>query len=311
MLRAKMMKLLLICFLYVFASASFADTYYSGLYIFGDSLSDTGNAASIIGPLPPPFYMNRISNGPVAVDVFADKLGLSAEASLHLVGPAVGGNYAVAGANALGNNPEDLGYQIAAFLANKGYVAPSDALYVVMIGGNDIRSERGELDLEVAKATIDAAAAQVQGAMETLILAGAKSFFLVNSPNIALIPETGLIAESVGDSEMFKRAKKLSNHYRVRLKEIAELLNNQPGVNVTEFDFYKFLNKLVNHAEDYGFTNWTDACFSSISFTFYPDCNYGLNFDKYVFFDEIHPTARSHELIGEAFYKTLTKTAAE
>ena len=57
---------------------------FSRLYVFGDSLSDTGNAASVVNDLPPPYYKNRFSNGPVAVEVLAKKLGLSADASLYL-----------------------------------------------------------------------------------------------------------------------------------------------------------------------------------------------------------------------------------
>ena len=75
---------------------------FSNMYIFGDSLSDTGNRATVTGDFPAPFFMNRVSNGQVAVEVLATSLGLSADASRHLVGPAVGTNYAVAGARAGG-----------------------------------------------------------------------------------------------------------------------------------------------------------------------------------------------------------------
>jgi phospholipase/lecithinase/hemolysin len=44
------------------------------------------------------------------------------------------------------------------------------------------------------------------------------------------------------------------------------------------------------------FTNSDDACFSSVTFIFHPDCN----FDKFVFFDEFHPTKRIHERVGRA-----------
>ncbi len=38
---------------------------------------------------------------------------------------------------------------------------------------------------------------------------------------------------------------------------------------------------------------------------FHLDCNYGFNADQFVFFDEIHPTARVHSIFGEAFLKAL------
>ena len=143
---------IILALLLIFSSWVQADTSFSRVYVFGDSLSDTGNLASIFGPFPmPPFYKNRVSNGPVGVEVLAQKLGHTAEASLHLIGPSVGSNYAVAGANALGSDPIDLGTQVLAFQANHGFIAPPDALYVVFIGGNDVRSSRGRADLSDAK----------------------------------------------------------------------------------------------------------------------------------------------------------------
>ena len=47
---------------------------FSNMYIFGDSLSDTGNRATVTGDFPAPFFMNRVSNGQVAVEVLATSL---------------------------------------------------------------------------------------------------------------------------------------------------------------------------------------------------------------------------------------------
>ncbi len=39
-----------------------------------------------------------------------------------------------------------------------------------------------------------------------------------------------------------------------------------------------------------------------MSLTFNPACDSGTNFDTFVFFDEVHPTARAHERIGRALF---------
>ena len=77
---------------------------FSAEYVFGDSLSDNGNLASI-GPSigltfnDPPSFNNSFTNGPVAVQLLAESLGLSANASLWLTSPSPQGtNYAVGGA---------------------------------------------------------------------------------------------------------------------------------------------------------------------------------------------------------------------
>ena len=46
------------------------------LYVFGDSLSDQGNAYSTTGGFPPSPYAQRASNGPVAAEVLASRLGV-------------------------------------------------------------------------------------------------------------------------------------------------------------------------------------------------------------------------------------------
>src|SRR6478735_5742525 len=65
----------------------------TSLYVFGDSLSDDGNAFLLTGGFPPAPYAQRASNGPVAVERLAFDLGLT------LAPAALGGtNYAVVGA---------------------------------------------------------------------------------------------------------------------------------------------------------------------------------------------------------------------
>jgi len=292
------------------------DSGFRQLFIFGDSLSDTGNLAAGIGGLPdPPFYKgSRVSNGPVGVEILADRLGLTAEASLHLFSLNAGSNYAVAGARAISSQSIDLSTQITLFLANHGYVAPSDALYVMFIGGNDLRDARGVVgpsgDLVVpsrakAKVIVRNAANGVRNAIESLAQAGAHRFLLINSPNIGSIPETQLLADAINEPGLVKRARKVSRQYRNRLHKIAEQLDDENGIEIVEFDLFKFFKMLLRKADHLGFTNTTDACFSSISFMFHVDCNFGANFDQFIFFDEIHPTARVHALVGEALFEAI------
>lgn len=294
-------------FLFLVSSWAQADNGFSRVYVFGDSLSDTGNLASITGPFPmPPYFMNRVSNGPVAVEVLASRLGLDAAASLHLLSLNNGSNYSVATASArVSADPIDLDTQIFAFLANHGNDAPADALYVVFIGGNDIRDARGEADLTEARNIVKEAADKVKNAIETLAVAGAESFLLVNAPDVGSIPETQL----TGDPELIKRTSRLSKLYRKRLHRIANQLDDDDDdgneIEIVEFDLFKFLRKLLRKADKLGFTNTTDPCFSTSLYLptsfFHPDCN----FDQFVFFDEIHPTARAHALAGEAMFEAL------
>ncbi len=122
------------------ATGSTAESSFREIFVFGDSLSDTGNLASLpeFGFLNNPPFDRGFSNGPRAVEVLANSIGLEVDPLLHLVGPPVGTNFAVSGARARGTNPIDLPAQIGTFLLNNRGKAPSDALYIVFIGGNYI-----------------------------------------------------------------------------------------------------------------------------------------------------------------------------
>jgi len=130
---------------------------YSGLYIFGDSLSDSGNNAVVLAPnvtpvpisgnsfIPTyPYASGRYTNGQTWAQTLASALGVNASPSL------LGGtDYAFGGAqtgpvtpNALPNGllipfPPSLETQAAFFLSQYGNTAPSNALYVIAGGGED------------------------------------------------------------------------------------------------------------------------------------------------------------------------------
>lgn len=115
-----------------------AQAGFSQVVAFGDSLSDTGNVYSFsfgLFPPTPPYYAQRFSNGPVAVDYLADALG-GLQVTSHAWGGATTGT---------GNRISDVyGYpglpglrqQIDAYAA--GGAADAAALYLVWAGSNDL-----------------------------------------------------------------------------------------------------------------------------------------------------------------------------
>src|SRR4051812_46436664 len=76
------------------------------LVVFGDSLSDVGNAyAGTQGAAPasPPYFNGRFSNGPVYVETLAEYLGAAPLAPAFVV-PG-GTDYAVGGSSVLADGP--------------------------------------------------------------------------------------------------------------------------------------------------------------------------------------------------------------
>ena len=319
-----------ICVLILFISPGLvsAESSFSKMYVFGDSLSDTGNLAALkIAELPPelpilpspvPYYNFRVSNGPVAVDVLADLLGTDARAFLdYTLGVNLPGtNYAVAGARAGGVRETDLVGQVTHFLGfhtppGTPYpIAPSDALYVIMIGGNDVRDARD--DEVLAEGIIETAVGTIIQAVETLKQYGAQTFYVVNSPNIGLIPETLVF----GDKKYAKDTTKLSKKFNKKLNKELSRFEKEHDMDIMLFDLFDFGNTIHKNSLSLGLLNNSDACYVGLDvvalylYGEYPDgeyCNNELGgvVSEYAFFDEIHPTAFVHERIGQAMFSLV------
>ena len=276
---------------------------YSDLVIFGDSLSDTGNVAQFLGEdLPFPYYENRISNGPVAVDVLADELGLSAGHSGILFFSGEGNNYAISGANAAGSDLHDLQSQFQAFLLDTTGFLDAEALFVVMIGGNDIRDASVMATSAESRAAVAAAVESILDVLEELLDRGAGTILVANAPDISKIPETS--ERALQHPGLHAWAEELSRDFNQRLQAGIEQLNVGDGADLYLYDLISHFNAIVDQPGAYGFSNTQDACFEYDSYSFHPQCN----FDRFVFFDSIHPTARVHELLGLAMLEALEGT---
>src|SRR5215831_15529088 len=114
-------------------------TPFSHLWVFGDSLSDTGNLFRLSGgadPLPPCFE-GRFCNGPLWVEHLADYLDMPQVSEENFaVGGATTGTFN--SNNGLSNKIyPGLQNEIDSFLALGPTTEPARALYIVEAGAND------------------------------------------------------------------------------------------------------------------------------------------------------------------------------
>jgi outer membrane lipase/esterase len=276
---------------------------FSNVFIFGDSLSDSGNNGIVTGfpngvpqPIPNDFYIPSLpytpagtySNGPVWATSFAAGLGLSAAPSL-----AGGTNFAFGGARTLvdggaGGFPFSASTQVGQFLGATGGVAPADALYVVAIGGNDARDALESLgptpSLPEIVGTISAAASQyainVGNIVDTLQAAGAQNIVVWNSPNLGTAPAVvGQGAGAVGLATLLSQSMNDALAYR---------LSFETGVMM--FDIFGLVSQVIADPGAFGLTNVTNACVTGIC----------TDPSTYLFWDGIHPSAAGHQLIANA-----------
>jgi len=294
-------------------SHALAETTFSKLVIFGDSLSDTGNVAGAITPnLPPPYFQNRISNGPVAVDVLANQLGLDAAAAA-----TGGGNFAIVGGNILGDNLADLSRQIDRFIARDGATVDPATLFVVFMGGNDFRDLRAQTNPDLAAAQIDAILAALQASISRLISAGAQNLLIVNAPDIGRIPQTLMLQTT--DPNVASRASSYVVQYNALLAQRLQQIEESSSVTVFQFDLFSQLNRILDNPGEFGFNVISVGCldpgddFNPLNFSFDPRCDSGLfpliqpDFSGFAFFDSVHPTTATHALVGAAMAESLVQ----
>ena len=163
---------------------------YSKVISFGDSLSDVGNVYTATAGATPgaPYFNGRFSDGPVWVETLATGLGLS-PATASLLG---GDNYSWGGARVSDNSSvPSVQAQIGAvgvtgsYFNNTGGVADPNALYTVLIGGNDINAVDGST---YTTTDLQNDALAVANSVNALIAAGAESVLVGNVPDLGGAP---------------------------------------------------------------------------------------------------------------------------
>ncbi|MBA3903718.1 MAG: hypothetical protein C0522_08610 [Rhodocyclaceae bacterium] len=289
---------------------------YTDLFIFGDSLSDTGVVYALSGgavPPSPPAYAGRFSNGPVWVETLAAQIGLPNASNNFLAG---GNNFAIGGARtgidgSAGPGTGILGQLFGIYQPIFGPLASSSALYVLGAGGNDLRD--AALSGNVASA--QAAALNMVFAAQTLAGWGASHILVANGPNVGLAPEV-----MIGDPLNGSPPRILANPNYVADALAAQTLFNAtlaaglaaleagiPGLDIIPFDMAGILqdignDALLNGGALYGLTGTGGYCFLPGVFQ-----NEGCA--QSVFWDNLHPTAAVHAYLGAAAARAVPEPA--
>jgi phospholipase/lecithinase/hemolysin len=300
------------------SSVAVAQPRFDSLVIFGTSLSDPGNFFAVLGGnSTPPDYLvddllvpsvpyarggHHFSDGATWVEQLARSLGMAASAKPALANESrKAANYAVGGARANNtNHPFDLGEQTGAFLADRGGVAPSSALYVVEMGGNDIRDAIDTFS-RVLQATNNPAEAAARagdvlgGALNSvyqnialLYGRGARNFLVLNAPDVGLTPAIRKLGPAAAGL-----ATGLSQQFNIGLEQVLGGFAGVPDIQLVRLNVFTQLQSIVAAPEEFGLTNVTAACIT-------PDVApyHCKDFRDYLFWDGIHPTAAAHAIVA-------------
>jgi outer membrane lipase/esterase len=308
---------------------SIAAHAYSGLVVFGDSLSDSGSAANFgaINPgqvitgnsyIPSAAYSSgTFSNGPVWATLLATQMANAGylpssyplspawNASPSGVGFTGGTNFAIGGAVTNGGFPS-LSAQVGAFTTSfAAFGSPTNALYVIAGGGNNVRAAVDNIAANPASfgSILGTAAFQyandVGNMVDALQAKGVASSNIIvwNTPNVGLTP--AVLAKNLPGAPYLGSASFFATTVSDALNgALANRLASETGVRV--FDLFNFINGAVANPASLGLSNVTDACGAgSVS------CATAL------FYDGIHPTTFAQGKVADAMFAMAVPEPSE
>lgn len=288
------------------ASAFAQNRTFTNQYSFGDSLSDSGNIFAVTSALgaanpPAPYFQGRFSNGRVFTELLGNNLALAAATPLAVRSSL---NFAFGGANAGGANalPPSLGLQVGLF-QQRGITPARTDLFTVLAGPNDLIPVLTAPTTPTNPAALDAAGFNVAQAVaanvQALIGLGAKNLVVAGMPNLGATPRSLASGGAGGAGASF--GLRATNAFNGQLRtRLAGLAAAAADVNLVYVDLQGILDRVALDFRALGYANATSSFLS-------PAAQGGGQGDpnSYVFWDDIHPTAKTHALLASVITEQL------
>lgn len=232
--------------------------------------------------------------------------------------------------------PPSLGLEVSGYLLENGNVS-SDKVYFLFSGGNDyLNMLYFEDNYEPSKMSsyVDYVIGGITYSSEKLIEAGATHLVLLGIPDIGSTPRFN----RTSDHDVLTRVSDIHNE---RLEvAVKKLRDKYPEVTFSFVNIKGILDGLLEKAGEYGITDTTHACIDVplpgyaftpasphfkafgnnyvleyMQYMHVPDGKGGFrrNFHEcaepkhYAFWDEVHPTAKVHEVLASEIGKVLSQ----
>jgi phospholipase/lecithinase/hemolysin len=238
------------------------------IVVFGDSLSDTGNAG-------------RFSNGPVWVEQLAARLEVALRPT-----QAGGLNFAVGGARLDPlSGPHSLRAQADLFLRMR---QPSGrTLHIVYGGGNDLLSAVGHLK---APRMVETAVASLRSIVADLVGHGASDLLVPNLPDVGMTPKirargTAAVAHAGWLTQQFNGAAD---------RALSELAGSFGTMRLYRLDVRAMAARAWTNPAAFGFVDIMNPC------SRLPGC------EGYLFWDGVHPTTQAHGRLADAALEAMS-----
>jgi phospholipase/lecithinase/hemolysin len=288
---------------------------YTSIVVFGDSLSDSGNVAHLTATkygveIPGPYAdytAGRFTDGadtlPPAENYFGvwvEQLAATFPSKPAVVDSLDGGTdyaygFATTGSgtglftfgpsDSLYVNVDNVGQQITDYLATKPKITDK-TLFVVWGGAIDV------LYATTENQVIDAGIDQILN-IQRLVDAGATQFIIPNLPPLGSVPRlNGSPATAVPATQ----ASAVYNDVLGGGVALLRFLDFDKHPQLSELDVFSLFNKILRSPSSYSLVNVT---MSSQGMPVDPD--------TWLFWDDLHPTTRGHNILAVAAAGILAK----
>ena len=262
------------------------------IYVFGDSLSETGNFYAATGGVLPPsplYFDGRFSNGKAWIEHFAK----SVREPVPTPSILGGSNFAFNGARAAGVSPygtPDLTEQVSSYLLASGGAAAPDDVFVIWAGANDIFFGPGFGEPDFIPNAIEG----IRWSIEALYDAGARDIVVLDLPPLGQTPFFNTIpmvsvqldaASSAFNSELASLTRSLRSELR--------------HVRIADVKISRLFQSISRIPRLFGLQNVTDSAtlfdpVTGIGYAATP----GVDANRHLFWDSVHPTAQGHKIIA-------------
>lgn len=290
---------------------------FKRIVTFGDSLSDTGNGVwnasryngALFGYVLPnsrAYWHGHFSNGSVWSEYLGDKLGIPVN------------NFAVGGTlsedSKAGIMP-GLETQVGLYYGftdnmEGGDYNHHDTLFTVLIGANDIYGKSHRF-------TPERVIANVKKGIDKLIANSIKDddmyILVLGLPDVRKIP-----AYTQHYKDDVEVVNKDFLDYNQKLVEMVQAYEDQykdssHKLHITYFDLYGTLDEIIDNKHEYGFDNVDQGCLI-VNSTDDSEYRYEhsrrsecIDPNKFIFWDNLHPTTATHKVFSDKIYQHLIK----
>ena len=240
---------------------------FDQVVVFGDSLSDGGNAG-------------RFSNGPNWAEQLAGRLGVPLKSS-----QAGGSNFAIGGARLdARSGPSSLRSQADLYLRQ---AKPAErTLHIVYGGGNDLL---GALGTPQPRAAVERAIASLKSILSDLARHGATDILVPNLPDVGITP-----AVRARGGQALAEARAPSGQFNAALDRLLAAFDGGPPLRLHRLDVYAMGERVRADPAAFGFNDVTRGCSTLRA------C------EGYLFWDDVHPTTRAHGHLAEAAFRAVS-----